>query len=383
MSKAQPVEQSLTSTDAKILHQALYLLSAVAMVAISAYMTKHYFEVHFPSGLAGASLCDISSFLNCSGATNSVLSNIAGVPIAFFGLLFGLFLLSGYLFSSKEIEGTNHFLSLVNFFGCLGLFLYSLLGLGSLCPFCSLYYVFSAIIFFLFFKQSTFKKPSFKVLGIYTLIAAVATGGVAYVVQGKVAEQKSIAGSLINQYDGLQDLGTPKTGSGFFITKNTDFNNAKIRLAVFSDFQCPGCKKLSDQMHEIAERFGDQVSIQYFFYPLDMNCNEKMTRAMHPLACQAAYLSSCLPEKFGVVHDDIFANQAGLSQTWLEEYAKKEGVLDCMKSPETKEKVVSILKQAEQFNIKVTPSMVVNGKKIEGALPISQLFIILDELAKR
>ena len=67
-------------------------VSIIGMIATSLYLTNHYFEVHFPTGLTGGSLCDINSFFTCSAATHSHLSNLFGVPISLFGLLIGVFI---------------------------------------------------------------------------------------------------------------------------------------------------------------------------------------------------------------------------------------------------------------------------------------------------
>ena len=121
---------------------ALLMLLAASMIGVSIYLTNHYFAVKFPTGLAGsATLCDINSFFNCDTATNSPLSNIAGVPISVFGMLMGIFTFMGFVFKTDEMEGTIYQVLLLNLVGCVVLFLYSLIALGSLCPFCTLYYI--------------------------------------------------------------------------------------------------------------------------------------------------------------------------------------------------------------------------------------------------
>ena len=123
--------------------------------------------------------------------------------------------------------------------------------------------------------------------------------------------------------------------------------------------------------------------MQYLFYPLDNNCNPKINRPFHALACEAAYLASCLPQKFKQVEADIFDNQEHLSKKWIASYAKKENVYDCYTSPSTKEKVIEIIRAADPYQIKSTPTLIVNGKKINRMIPLKYLYIILDELLKR
>ncbi len=362
----------------------LLLFSSIAMFALSVYLTNHYFTVKFPSGLTGGSICDFGSFFNCDTATLSSASNIAGIPISLFGVFSGAFLLLGYLFKNPIIEGTNHFLLRVNFFGCLVLFFYSLIALGSLCPFCTLYYIASGIALFVFHKNSSFTKPDFKVLAGYFAVVALASGLTWNTVNEKQNRVDAIATDLLKQYYGLNNLGTPAPSKFRIASATQKFEDAPIQITIFSDFQCPACKALSEMTPLIAKRYKGKVNMQYMFYPLDHNCNPGITRPMHEYACQAAYLATCTgPEKFEKVHDDIFHAQNDLSQSWINDYAKKEGVLDCLKKVEVKESVINTIKAADPFNIRSTPSMLVNGVKIEGVLPPSQLFVILDDLVKK
>ncbi len=363
----------------------LLILAGLGMIAVSIYMTDHYFDTIFPDGLEGAStLCNINSFFNCNKATMSGASNIAGVPISLFGLFVGIFTLLAYMFQTENVERTNYFMLGANAVGCLVLFIYSLVGLGGLCPMCTVYYIFSWLAFFVYFKQSSFDGLSPKVTGIYATIVLVISGITYSYVAGKKFAQTQMADTMVKQYDGLQNVGRPTLDSPFMLAKATEkFEDAPIQMVIFSDFQCPACKMLSDLVHEIIKKYDGKINIQYFFYPLDHNCNPEMKRPLHPLACQAAYMASCLPEKFGTVHDDIFKNQNSLSLDWIQDYAKKENVLDCMKNASTKDKVVEMIKAAAPFGIRSTPTMLLNGVKVEGVIPMPSLAPILDALVER
>ncbi|PIK13819.1 thioredoxin domain-containing protein [Halobacteriovorax sp. JY17] len=355
---------------------------AIAMIGVSIYLTNHYFGVKFPTSITDASgMCNINSFFNCDTTTNSPASNIAGVPISIFGVLIGAFLMAGFLFKNEEVEGTNHLILLVNGVGCLILFLYSLIALGGLCPMCTVYYLLSWAALFIFHKYSSHRSIGMKPIVLYFLITLATSGTTWFSVNQKENQINQIASSLLDQYWKLPNLGKPAIDSEFRIASASDnFTDAPLQITFFSDFQCPACKALSDNSHAIASKYAGKINIQYMYYPLDHNCNPKMQRPLHTLACQAAYLTTCLPSKFGKVHDDIFKNQATLTQKWLNDYAKKENVSECMQSPETKKKVQEIISRAEPFNINSTPTMLVNGVKIEGVLPLDQLYIILDDI---
>ncbi len=368
--------------------QILGVIAAIAMVALSIYLTKHYFDVKFPTGLVGGGLCDINSFFNCDLATHSLLSNIAGVPISLLGLLTGVFILFGFLFNNERVEGTIHFLLWINAIGCAFLLVFSLVALGGLCPACTLYYLASFIALFTFYKTSNYKAISLPVFASYGAVYLIIFGITYNYVSGKEAktsEAKSkLAKGLISQFQNLPNLGSPSINSEFMMaTTGQDFKEAKVRITKFSDFECPACKMLSEVLHKVSKKYEGKVAIQYFFYPLDNNCNPEMKRPMHQNACNAAYLAACLPEKFAAIEEEIFSNQQNLTTEWIEKRAKEEGVLDCYKSKETKDKIATYIKASKPFNIKSTPTFLLNGIKIEGVLPENQLSILIDHILSK
>jgi uncharacterized membrane protein len=363
---------------------AILLLLVCGIIASSAYLMHHYFAVVFPTGLATSSLCEISSFFNCDTASYSPLSNIFGIPIALYGILYGIYIVVSFIFKSEEMEGTIYFISLINVIGCIILFAYSLIALGSLCPFCTVYYVLGGIVWFIYFKFSDIRKPSIKILAIFFVTALLPSAIVWKISHNKTVAQSSLATDLIKQYNSLADLGEPSMESPYKINVAYDkFIDAPIRISIFSDFQCPACARLSESIEDVVRKYKKTINIQYFFYPLDPDCNSSVKIPMHPSACKASYLAACLKDDFFEVHNLIFKNYHNLTPGWLHELATKRGVRDCMNDPKTKEKVINIVNAGEEYGLQSTPTMIINGKKIEGALPKNQLFMILDELLKR
>jgi protein-disulfide isomerase len=52
-------------------------------------------------------------------------------------------------------------------------------------------------------------------------------------------------------------------------------------------------------------------------------------------------------------------------------------------APATKEKVQTLIKESTPFNIRSTPTMILNGVKIEGVLPRNQMMALIEGLLKR
>lgn len=358
---------------------AVFLLSAL-MIGFSIYLTGHYFALKFPTGLESGSLCNLNSFFNCDKTTLSPASNIGGVPISIFGIIVGAITMVGLFIKNENYEKTVYSLLILNFVGCLILFFYSLIILGGLCPFCTLYYIVSGLTLLIFYKKSPSYFPHFPIVVVFAAIVLIAAFFTRMNVNSKLEQVNAVSNDLIKQYYGLPNLGAPAVASEF---KIASAENAPIQMVIFSDFECPACRALSELMPQILLRYGGKINIQYFFYPLDNACNPSMERAMHQYACKAAYVAVCQPlQNFGVVHDEIFHNQDRIGD-YLNEVIKSKKLETCVADPKTKEKVVSLINAATPFNIRSTPSFLLNGVKIEGVLPSDQLFAIMDEILKR
>jgi len=107
------------------------------MIAASFLTIRHFFLANYPKTIFAGSFCDISAFLNCDSSAFSPISQIAGVPLGYFGLILGAIFALGALFPSERFERTNKSLSLLNFLGVIALLSYSILILKSLCLLCS------------------------------------------------------------------------------------------------------------------------------------------------------------------------------------------------------------------------------------------------------
>lgn len=362
----------------------LFIMTAVAMIGVSIYLTVHYYSTLYPTQLGGDSLCNISSFFNCDASTYSPLAAIAGVPTSFFGVIVGLLFLFSSLMPSEALERTSSAVSKYNFIGCIILFIYSLAALGSLCPFCTVYYVLSGIAFFLFHKEGIKTWiPDTKVAGAWAVLLIAGSFFMHQTTAAKEDTRSKLNTSIVEQFNALGVLGDPTTESPFKIHMATEkFADAPIRISVFSDFECPFCKVVAEQMPELIRRYPKQINIQYFFYPLDNKCNSNVKGRFHESACDAAMLAACDEKKFLAVHDDIFANQDKLKTGVLSELAKKHALESCIGNEEMKNKVIATINAATQFNLKSTPTIIVNGKKIEGTIPSGQFFAIFEDILK-
>jgi protein-disulfide isomerase/uncharacterized membrane protein len=361
----------------------LFILNAVGMIGVSIYLTTHFYDVLYPTKLGGAgSLCNISNIFNCDAATYSKLSNIAGVPISFFGIIVGLLFLFTSLMPSETLEKTSSAISKYNFIGCVALFIFSIGALGSLCPFCTVYYVFSGIAAYLLWKHGINSwVPDTKVTAFWGVLLLGGSAVMFQTTKGKEEFSTKLSKNIVEQFRSLPTIGEPDIESPYKVHMATaKWEEAPIRITVFSDFQCPFCKVVAEQIPQLVRRYQKQINVQYMFYPLDAKCNSNVKGRFHQYACDAAMLAACDPSKFVEVHDDIFSVQDKIEQGALMDIAKKHNLAGCIDREDLRNKVIEAINQGTKFNVKSTPTLIVNGKKIEGTIPNNQFFAIFEDI---
>ena len=144
--------------------------------------------------------------------------------------------------------------------------------------------------------------------------------------------------------------------------------NAKVKVVVFSDFQCPFCSRGANVVTEIKKKYGKKVAVSFRHYPLPM----------HPQAKPASEASMCVfeqnPDKFWSYHDKLFAAQDKLDNESLKKLAKDMGInVDqfgkCLDSHKFADAVQKDLDYGTKLGVRSTPTFFVNGKLIQGAQP--------------
>lgn len=377
------MENKRLTTQGVTLPHLAHIILSVAMVGVSVYSLNHFFQELYPTTLGSASgFCDISSFWNCDSATHSPIAQFFLIPISVPSIILGLFFLIHSLYSNDEAEKTGKFLALVNLVGCVALFTYSLIALGSLCPVCTLYYIISAAIFFLFWKFSDLPPvPSLKYLLPWAVIFGISAFGAHSYHKEKKVRQDVVNAQIVQQFFKLKVGAQPNSEYAKKLL-SSDKKPAPIRVSMFSDFQCPYCKLLAEDLEKAARQFPGMIEADYYFYPLDSNCNPNVKSAFHPNACKAAYAAYC-SDNFKETHDEIYAHQDALNGDWLDGYIKDNNLTECVENQETKKAVVASIEHGDsKFQVKATPTLIINGVRIK-ALPKSQFLALFKAIIDR
>ena len=148
--------------------------------------------------------------------------------------------------------------------------------------------------------------------------------------------------------------------------------DAPIKVVEFADFMCPGCRAASGALREYFAQQGGDINLTFKNFPLEKACNPGIGQSVHNGSCELALGAVCASELgvFWAYHDRIF------SRAW--EVASRQDVIDngvavgmnkakleaCLASPEAKSKLAIQIKEGFETVVQVTPTLVVNGKKL-------------------
>ena len=157
--------------------------------------------------------------------------------------------------------------------------------------------------------------------------------------------------------------------------------DAKVTVVNFDDFECPFCARMhTTLMSEILPEYKDKIKIVYKDYPLSQ---------IHPWADHAANNANCLaaqsPAAYWQLADYLHGNQHAIPTSRGEpqaafnaldqqtlEIGKKNGVdatklQACIKA-QSDTIVKGSVAEGDKLGVSATPTVFVNGERLEGAL---------------
>ncbi|OHB17863.1 MAG: hypothetical protein A2913_01130 [Parcubacteria group bacterium RIFCSPLOWO2_01_FULL_40_65] len=170
------------------------------------------------------------------------------------------------------------------------------------------------------------------------------------------------------------------------------FENAKVVIIEFSDFQCPFCRSFwRDTLSQIKEKYiasGKSVKFVYRDFPL----------SFHPMAQKYAEAAECAEEqgKYWEMHDKIFEEQEKLGQGTIsafdiDDVKKWAGELglnapnfnQCLDSGKYAAEVKKDFDDGSKAGVSGTPTFFVNGEVLVGAQPIQTFIQAIDSGLKK
>jgi protein-disulfide isomerase len=151
--------------------------------------------------------------------------------------------------------------------------------------------------------------------------------------------------------------------------------NAPIQIIMWSDYECPFCKRAEPTVAQVMKAYPDKVRLVFRNYPLPFHQNAR------PAALAA--LCANAQGKFWEYHDKLFA-AADLSAANLKKLAGETG-LDQKKFDECLDKktfdaaVTADTAAGSAVGVQGTPAFFINGRMLSGAQPFEKFKEIIDQ----
>jgi protein-disulfide isomerase len=164
--------------------------------------------------------------------------------------------------------------------------------------------------------------------------------------------------------------------------------NAPITIVEYASLTCPHCAQFHNQtLPKLKAEYIDTGKVKYVFrdFPLD------------GVALRASMIAQCAgPDRYFTFLDVFFQQQPNWMRgndgeamvASLRRLARTGGMTEaqideCLKNQQVQETILaSRMAGQNQFNVRSTPTLIINGKNHSGALPFDELDKILKPLLK-
>jgi len=201
---------------------------------------------------------------------------------------------------------------------------------------------------------------------IFTVIIVGIFGGIIWI--GKSNTTSSFNGDatkIINQAPIGDHVLGPKT--------------QKVVLIEYGDYQCPGCGKMYQPVHDITDKYGDKLTFIFRNMPLTN---------LHPNALAAATAAEAagLQNKYFEMHDMLYQTQdswatasVGDRTNIFANYAGQLGLdVNKFKSDLTSKDITDKINRdvstgKNTFSVDATPTFVLDGKKVDAAVAVDSV----------
>ncbi len=151
--------------------------------------------------------------------------------------------------------------------------------------------------------------------------------------------------------------------------------NARVRVVVFTDYQCPDCRLVESRIEALlAERSDVSVTIRHF--PFCTDCNPRAGRTLHPNACRAARAAEAAgllagPEGFWRMHRWLFDRAGAFGEADLRAALPALGFdperfLAEMMSDRALAPISGDIDEAFGVGLGTTPMIFINGVELRG-----------------
>ena len=299
-------------------------------------------------------------------------------PISFVGIAWFFSLACGWFFGHIK---RPRFIWIIRLgvLGSVGFFVV-MFFLGYFCKWCALSHICNILFWivaeFMYVKECGARKmdkkqkcPSFLFVSVF-VATSILLGGVYFINQSKQRNQEEAA--AVKNSDAVVMGGVDNTTLELLQARHTiGPKNAPVKIVVFTDYQCPDCKRYEAELSNLV-RTRDDVSLSIKNFPMCADCNTFMNgRTLHGNACWAARASEAAKILGGQVgwekmHEWLFSVSGSFTDKSFGGDLNKLGFdpqkfIPLMTSNQTLELVEGDTRDAVALGVYYTPMIFVNG----------------------
>lgn len=153
--------------------------------------------------------------------------------------------------------------------------------------------------------------------------------------------------------------------------------NAPVTVVVYSDFLCPYCARGAEVLKEFMTRHPDSVRVLFKHFALD-ELSRKAALLYEALAKQDPKLAFAFHDAVFEAQDQISqAGEPGLFALAIKLGANVGKLKRDLKDPALPARIDADVAEARAFGIEGTPTFLVNGVSVRGAVPVSDFESVL------
>lgn len=405
----------------------LILSLAIAGALLSGLLLlQHY----YPEAKIGFISCGEGIINPCLTLARSNYSTIFGIPVAAYGLLW--YLLAIFILLIADYAGGRYpAYSLAVILPLAALSVAADIALGGIlaatriyCKFCIATYAVNVGIFALafFWFRSASRNEGFSIIAtlrelvfpgepspdrkafyssfvLFAFLLFFAVFSTSFILKLKTGERPVPADKASAFLDNFykappENIAFPDSG---IVLGNPE---AKATITVFTDFLCSACYRFYQVEKLLLSKYGDDIKIVYYNYPLDQGCNASMQRTVYRNSCIAAR-ALCAASDGGILEEYMikhFKDYQRIHTSYSAETAietlgmipagERKGIDDgrfnaLMNSEETTRKIQEHIGLAKSIGVDSTPTLFIGGRRLVGVPPVEILDRIIQKELER
>ncbi|MDE0518010.1 MAG: thioredoxin domain-containing protein, partial [Oligoflexia bacterium] len=381
----------------------LYIICICSFIAVGfhLYLSSRSYSLSADK-IGKSNICHINNSLNCDNVLASNYSELANIPLSNWGFathlliaLLSLALLIGWAEKPALLWVSLSSLSLISALASLVMMGISAFVLHVFCPFCIILYLLSFVIFVctLFSAKFFISIPSLKEARLFlpsVFLVLVLISFISHLIFTNTYNIQSVKKTVkLNMMD-WRSSPVKSTEEQALLTTGPPKEKTLITITEFADFLCSYCRN-SYYILKILKSTQPQMRIEYFSFPLD-ECKSKKASCT---LTKAVYCAEKQNKGWGM-HDLIFDNQKQFVHLTDNQKAisllkklsqdlplKWDQWAECIKSPAALEFTKKQMKAGKDVNITGTPSLFVNGKRVNNRYFTKTLSAIRHHLEKQ